>query len=426
MTSDITASTPTGNGRRIPLLGTDLIFGGIDNVFVYPSLDINQLKQALCQTLSLWPMLTGRLLIDGDDYTIEMSDQSIPFVSTENDQLECWPTLPVIVNDAAVIQPFIDSVVCKPDEPLLLFCHMIGDAAANIHFLSDWSRLYQHLEPESIRPIFERERNMWKKENDEFHLSPSMKLIRNGDKRESILARLVQEYSETESINIPFSSAQLAKLQSLVNENNSKTMLTSQDALNAYIIRTLNKHILNNVDDYIRRAYILINFRGISDRLAPAGRVANSLMQMLTDDFSDPLSLKAIAQAIRQTIQETRHESFLEQWLPTADRMMNEITKEGRVNFVWDKNEVVFNSNFKYDWTDRFDLGMNNQCRLHTLGTYKAYFRIFRLNPVRNENGDWTKDIGGAEVAFRIPKDWKNKFLDAWKKDVEENFVNIE
>ncbi|CAF1668480.1 unnamed protein product, partial [Didymodactylos carnosus] len=176
--------------------------------------------------------------------------------------------LPVIVNDAAVIQPFIDSVVCKPDEPLLRvkvthlirsneyvvgisFCHMIGDAAANIHFLSDWSRLYQHLEPESIRPIFERERNMWKKENDEFHLSPSMKLIRNGDKRESILARLVQEYSETESINIPFSSAQLAKLQSLVNENNSKTMLTSQDALNAYIIRTLNKHILNNVDDYI-------------------------------------------------------------------------------------------------------------------------------------------------------------------------------
>ncbi|CAF4241724.1 unnamed protein product, partial [Adineta steineri] len=64
MTTYINASTPTGNGRRIKLLSTDLIFGGIDNVFVYPSLDIDRLQNALSHTLSSWPILTGRIFID--------------------------------------------------------------------------------------------------------------------------------------------------------------------------------------------------------------------------------------------------------------------------------------------------------------------------------------------------------------------------
>jgi hypothetical protein len=69
---------------------------------------------------------------------------------------------------------------------------------------------------------------------------------------------------------------------------------------------------------------------------------------------------------------------------------------------------------------------MTNQCRFHTAGLFKSYFRIFQLNPVRKEDENWTKDNGGAEVAFRIPKgEVKEKFLEAWKKDVEENFANL-
>ncbi|CAF4557157.1 unnamed protein product [Rotaria sp. Silwood2] len=67
MTSYIAASSPTGNGRQIQLLSTDLIFGGIDNVFVYPSLDVDRLRNALSRTLSFWPILTGRIFVDNDD-----------------------------------------------------------------------------------------------------------------------------------------------------------------------------------------------------------------------------------------------------------------------------------------------------------------------------------------------------------------------
>ncbi len=69
---------------------------------------------------------------------------------------------------------------------------------------------------------------------------------------------------------------------------------------------------------------------------------------------------------------------------------------------------------------------MINQCRFHTVALYKFYFRIFQLNPMKNQDGIWIKDNGGAEIAFRIPKgQGKDNFLAAWKKDMEENFVNV-
>ena len=69
---------------------------------------------------------------------------------------------------------------------------------------------------------------------------------------------------------------------------------------------------------------------------------------------------------------------------------------------------------------------MINQYRFHTAGLIKSYFRIFQLNPVRKEDGTWTRDTDGAEVAFRIPKgETKEKFLQTWKKDREKNFANL-
>ncbi|CAF3653400.1 unnamed protein product [Rotaria sp. Silwood1] len=105
---------------------------------------------------------------------------------------------------------------------------------------------------------------------------------------------------------------------------------------------------------------------------------------------------------------------------------MKQFKKEGNVNFVWDKDEIVFNSNFKYDWSNLVNFGMKNQCRFHTMGIFKYYFRIFHLNPVKVGDREWIKDNGGAEVSFRIPKgEMKEKFLAAWKKDIQENFLNV-
>jgi hypothetical protein len=440
MTSYINASSPTENGRRIKLLSTDLIFGGIDNVFVYPSLDIDRLQNALSQTLSFWPILTGRVLVDDNEYFIEFSNNSIPFTYVENDQLEQWPNLPVVVDDATILQPFIDSVQYKPEiEPLLRlkvtrlvrsgeyvlgtsFFHMVGDADSNMHFLNDLSKMYQHLEPLLSRPIFER--HPLNKEDPEFTLLPVLKLYQNTNTREVVLARIVKEHTETDPINISFSSKQLTQLHILAGGFNDE--LTAHDTLCAYIILTMNKHLFLTEDDYIRRTYIYANYRGVTDSLATKDYVANALMQPLSSDFPDPLSLSSIAKTIRQLVKTTRQEDFLQKWVTSANVLMTKFIKNGEVNFVWDKDEVIFNSNFKYDWANQANFGMTNQCRFHTMGLYKFYFRIFQLNPVKGEDGIWTKDNGGAEVAFRIPKgEIKEKFLKACEKDMQENFVNV-
>jgi hypothetical protein len=160
--------------------------------------------------------------------------------------------------------------------------------------------------------------------------------------------------------------------------------------------------------------------------LAPKGHVANSFIQTLSDDFQNPLCLSSIAKTIRQAIKEIRNEEFLAKWISSADVLMKELAKSGRLTFIWTKSDVIFNSNSKYDWAKQVNFGMINQCRFHTMGSYKFYFRIFQSNPVKRNDGSWTRDNGGVEVTFRIPKgEGKEKFLEAWKKDIEEKFANV-
>jgi hypothetical protein len=440
MTSYIDAYSPSGNGRRITLLGTDLIFGGIDNVFVYPTLDIDRLQNALRQTLSFWPILTGRIIIENDDqYIIECSDHPIPFIYTENDQLKCWPDLPVVVDDMTILQPFIDSVQYKPEiEPLLRFkvthlllsneyvlgtsfSHLVGDAESNIHFLNDLSRIYQHLEPVLPRPIFERQ--LLKKEDADFSLPLIIELSEKAEKIEIILNRITKEQLETDPVTMSFSSQQLVQLRSLIGDNDE---VTTHDTLCAYIILTMNKCLFSTTDDHIRHARIVVNYRGTSDSLTPDGHVGNSFLLIPSSDFPNPLSLLSIAKTIRQTIKSVRNEDLLNKWINTADILKKQLLKDGRLTFLWNENEVVFNSNFKYDWADQVNFGMINQCRFHTMGLYKFYCRIFQMNPIKGEEGHWIRDSKGAEVAFRIPKgEGKEKFLKTWNKDIEENFANV-
>ncbi|CAF4603093.1 unnamed protein product, partial [Rotaria magnacalcarata] len=69
-----------------------------------------------------------------------------------------------------------------------------------------------------------------------------------------------------------FSSEQLAKLHMLAGDSNE---ITTHDALCAYVIFLINKHLLINQDECIRRAYIYVNYRGVTDLLTPKGYVAN-------------------------------------------------------------------------------------------------------------------------------------------------------
>jgi hypothetical protein len=92
-------------------------------------------------------------------------------------------------------------------------------------------------------------------------------------------------------------------------ENN--TEITIHDALCAYIILTLNKHFFSTTDEYIRCVHMVVNYRGVCNRLAPIGYVGN--------------------------------------YVTSSDVLCRQFIKDGRINFIFGSKEFIFNSNFKYD-----------------------------------------------------------------------------
>ncbi|CAF3631059.1 unnamed protein product [Rotaria sp. Silwood1] len=445
----VPVSTPTGNNRRIELAGLDLsIIPRIDNIFVYPGeLNIDRFKSALSQTLSLWPLVAGRFLVlDDGHYFIEMSDNGIPVTYTENTQLEKWPLNNNVVVDITQVAliPYIDGVQTMKlmessnEEPLLrlkLTCitqsgewvlatswaHVLGDAESNLNFLTTISRLYQQLEPMKPLPTFER--RLWREDEADQSLLPLMKELINAKPLREMIQLFLSREDTYEQLNLHFSSKQLSRLHELAGGKS----VTTQDALTSYIILLLNTNCFKNDDEHlILRTNTAINFRGVCDFIAPIGLVSNAVIFMASDIFDDPLSLSSIAKTIRRSIVRTREPKFLEPCVATADRLLRKIVRENFMpNLGPFPNDVTVNSNFRFDWAFLVDFGYTDKCRFYTPWTGRLYFRVFHLNPIKNGNEWLPRDRDGAEVAFRIAPDIKEKFISAWEKDVEENFSNI-
>jgi hypothetical protein len=351
-------SSPAGNNHRIELAGIDLwIIPRIDNVFVYPSdLDIDRLKEALSRTLSLWPLIAGRfLLVNDEHYVIEMSDNGIPFSIIDNTELARWPLDWNVVLDAEEgrLQRFLDEVPTikllhgSSDVPLFRlrmthliqsgewimgtsWAHVLGDAFACMKFLNTFSRIYQQLEPLEPFPIFER--RLWHRENADQSLLPSMKHLTDALSSKQILENIKIQQITHSQINIQFSGEQLVRLRTLAGDS----MLTIQDVMTAYIILTLNTHCFENNEQLIRHTNTIVNFRGISDSIAPPGLVANCTLRMLSENFDNPYSLLSIAKAIRHSIIRSRDPSFLQPLLATTDKLMRDLAHDGReVNIQW-------------------------------------------------------------------------------------------
>lgn len=435
----VSADCPCGNGRRIKVRGVDLIFGNIENLFIYPNLDVEKFEKALGKTLSFWPILSGRISVTNDEYFIECTDQSIPLTITENNQFKSWANHPVIIDDASIIQPFVDSVIGKgEDEPLLRlkithliqsdefivgtsFCHMIGDADTKIRFLNDLSRIYQGLQPNLPRPIFERD--VLQDEHPDLSIPLIKHLAERAGKKETLLSSISQEHVETDPLNLSLSSKEISQIRSAIKANDQ---LTNHDILCGYLIRTLNKSFFENEDQYIRNVHMLINYRGVSDQVAPLGYVGNALLTTFTSDFTNPLSVLDIAQTIRQSINSVRKKDLMDRWICSADVLTRQLVKDDRITFIFGSDQFIFNSNWKYDWVNQVNFGMINQCRFHTVGLFKFYFRIFRLNPIKQDENNWIRDEAGAEISFRIPKgQQKENFLKEWKTDVQRNFLDL-
>ncbi len=297
----------------------------------------------------------------------------------------------------------------------------MGDAAAFLNFLNNLSRFYQNLESVEPLPVFER--RLWRADEADKSLLPIMKHLSHAGPLQKMF-QLFSSWQDThDQLTLSFSGDQLAKLRELAGGNN----VTIQDSLSAYLIFTLNTHCYLNDDQHrILRANTVVNFRGVSDSIAPVGHVSNAIFMMLSDDFYDPLSLSSIAKTIRRSIIRARDPKFLEPWLATADGLMRKIARENLLaNWGQFPNEVIINSNLRYDWVSLVDFGYTDKCRLYTAWTGPLYFRVFRLNPVHDGTQWLPRDRDGAEVAFLIEKNMKQRFISACQKDIEENFANV-
>lgn len=442
-------SSPTGKNRHIELAGIDLlIIARIDNVFVYPSdVDIERLKDALGRALSLWPLVAGRfLLLDDDHYVIEMSDNAIPVTLIENTDLSKWSINSNIVVEIIQnpLEPFIDYTQVEKmvrgslDEPLFRlkltrlvqsgewimgtsWAHVLGDATACLNFLNTLSRFYQQMEPLEPLPVFER--RLWREDEADRSLLPIMKPLYDAGPPGQALKNFMACQLTHHQLNLCFSGKQLTKLRTLAGGNT----VTIQDALSAYIILTLNTHCYqNNEQRLILRINTTINYRGVSDSIASPGLVANAVITMLSDNFDDPLSLSSIAKTIRRSIVRSRDPKFLVSWLAAADGLMREMAHDNRLmNMGPFPNEIAVNSNLRYDWANAVDFGYTDKCRFYTAWTGALYLRVFHLNPVYDGTQWMERDRDGAEVAFRIETDMKEKFINAWEKDIVENFANV-
>ncbi|CAF1003782.1 unnamed protein product [Rotaria sordida] len=442
-------SVPAGNNCHIELAGLDLWrMARIDNVFVYPSeININCFNEALSRTLSLWPLIAGRSYIDENEhYFIEMCDNPIPVTLINNYDLIQWPFDSHVIIDfyKNSLSTYIDEVqVTKlfdntQNEPLvriklthiiqsnewilgISWAHELGDAYSCLRFLNTLSRLYQQMEPIEPLPIFER--RLWKSDKIDPSFLPLMKHFRDAKTFEEMWTKFMIDQEAYDQVNLCFSTEQLVKLRILAGEDN----ITIHDALMAYIILTLNTYCYDKNDQrHILRTNTSINFRGVSNSIASHSQIGNSIFMMLSDNFQDSYSLSNIAKTIRQSIIKSRDPKFLECWLATADDAMRKMIHNNRLadlGFV--PNEIIINSNLRYDWANLVDFGYKDKCRFYTGWSGAFYLRIFHLNPIYNGHEWLPRDSNGAEVIFRIEKNLKENFLNVIKRDMNENFENV-
>ena len=446
----VVPAVPTGNHRYIELANLDLwIIPRIDNVFVYPAaLDIERFKGAVSRAISLCPLVAGRFVRrDTDRYFIELSDNGLPVTYVEDQQLEEWPLNANVVVELSdnKLAPFIDGVqtmnlLSSPsEEPLVRlkltrivqsnewilgtsWAHILGDAESNLVFLRLLSRFYQQLEPDCPLPTMER--RFWRDDEVDPTVLPLLQELYYAKPVQEAVAAFLTVNPTDEQLNVHFSSQQLDKLRELI----GRTSFTRQDALTAYLIFLLNTRCFKQDDEQrIWETYTVINYRGVSNSIAPTGLISNAALVLASEKFQDPQSLRSIAQTIRQSITKTRDPIFLERCVATADHRMKKMAQGGLIPYLGPfPHGITVNSNYRFDWAALVDFGFTDQCRFYTLWTGRFYCRVFRLNPQKN-HGTWLpRDHDGAEVALRLPKQIKDAFMNTLQQHMNENFSNLE
>ncbi|KAG8912363.1 hypothetical protein FRC00_004676 [Tulasnella sp. 408] len=450
---------------------TDTSIRKVHHVHVIPNeIDFERFKAALSKTVARYPHTAGRLIREGDDWKINLTNSPIPVLISRviPNPSELSKSFPFpndfTLQPAHLIQPFWNSEDCGKSfifgdgkDPLLGFkltvwengtaigiswYHVCGDGFSIWDFTRCLSTYYVDLDaPESALPLapsFYRHffRNPFSREPGSPDLTENFLPRMPHYARDYDMAQLEQKYAARDAIAVQvqlrISGESLEKIFNGAKEADQPASegvkITLHDALVAYLVKVLNQC----QEKPTQMVTLVLNYRGSSTKPstvttfnAPSAQ-GNAIIVVSSDPLpSSASSVSALSRFIRTTVNQTRDHKFVEKWVCWASYLLGKSAnagQEGRFPFYGPEDgEVWINSTYRTDWNDAH-FGFPGKARFFTWVTTMNYFRIICANP-RADGSTSSNGVNDANVCVKIHKDYAERFASIITQEYPDTLV---
>ncbi|KAL4069073.1 hypothetical protein J3A83DRAFT_4401226 [Scleroderma citrinum] len=407
--------TVLGHQATVDLPGYDLWLHYVDNVHVlHGQIDLERFKNALSDTLQLYPHAAGQLRCQDGRWFIELTNNYVP---VDVSYIEGKASSSVLQDDWVIQEDLSSLVNQQPDDvnpvngtvPLLRFkltffteetCigvtwhHVLADAIAHYRFTHTLSQFYQNKLSEFATPTFRKHFFPPPSEAIVAEYYPKMRLLHDAYPFAEISAKFTEASKGVENLQWRFTGEELHRLHAITNPIRQQKF-TIQDCLTAYIVTALNRCQEKPI------------------------RTVSNVGSIVTEQV--PLDMVGIATAIRTSINRSRGIQELENYLTTASDHILTTTNSGKSFFFTPCDDVMtVNSNFSVDWCSAH-FGFPDGSKFHTSGVTKFYFRPFKSNPVKGVDGIWHSRQGSIDISMGVPTELKSRILDVLSRGFEQD-----
>lgn len=141
-------------------------------------------------------------------------------------------------------------------------------------------------------------------------------------------------------------------------------------------------------------------------------RLCANTAQMYITPIDHSETLGGLAKTLRESLTRLRQdEEYARDWLANAAYRLEQACDEGRMQVMVPKSStLIVNSNYRYDWNERFGAAPGVHTSFHTSFTLNNFLRVFKPNPREEEQ---EADGKAAEWAFRVDSGKRQAVIDA-------------
>lgn len=403
------------------------------------SIDFERYKQALAQTLSVFPPVAGRLCKKPDteatkgDIYIELNNKGIPVSVVDDYDTERFPMVNVLVHPEEM-EPWIDPIpmeTINTDEPLVRFkftklhktgqtiyiicwLHALGDGYTANLFLTYIAHFYRRASTSSL-PLPAITKVFFPPPPSDQALAdkilPLMKHLRDAKVPEELIPALMESEERTLPVHISFTPEQMQLLTKRATSgmpDPKVARLSKVDVVIAYLVLHYNR-VLAEVHPEQQQVDTIVNtldYRG-NPAFAPTAMFGNCAITLTCPPFTLPplppnagardkelhfdRCLATIASSIRAGTVQSRNPKFLEPYLHWHNELCRRCYQEGKFQYILPvtDREITFNSSHAVNWrkaADFYESGSEwaeaKYTRFHSSSFIERYIRVFPTNPV--------------------------------------------